>query len=324
MQQFACFFIACLAALMLPSAAYADSFPDKPVTLVVAFPPGGSSDVIARTLAAEMEEHLGQPMIVEYHPGAGGNIAAKFVARAPANGHTLLIGTSGPLATHAVLYRNLDYDPVKSFAPVIQVGQLPNLVMVHPSVPASDLKELVAYAQANPGKLSYASSGNGSASHLGGVLFSSKTGIDLLHVPYKGAAPALNDVLGGQISMSFTDVLAALPHVRVGKLKALGIASATRSSALPEVPTLAEQGLQGYEVSVFFGIVAPAGTPADRVKKLNRAFAEVLAVPKVKQQLAAQGLEPPPATTPDQLAKFIAAQMQLWAPVIRQSGAQID
>ncbi|NDZ14422.1 ABC transporter substrate-binding protein [Variovorax sp. WS11] len=324
MRRLATLLLACAAALPLLPAAHAADFPDKPVMLVVPFPPGGPTDAMARTLAAEMKDRLGQPMIVENRAGAGGNIGAEFVARAPADGQTLLFGTSGPLAINASLYRKIGYDPVKSFAPVIQVGHLPNILVVHPSVPAKDVKELIAYAKANPGKLSYASSGNGASSHLAGVLFNSMAGIDLQHIPYKGTGPALNDLLGGQVGMSFTDVLTALPYVKAGKLRALGMASAARSQALPEVPTIAEQGLKGYDVSVFFGIVAPAGTPADRVQKLNRAFAEVLASPKVKQQFAAQGLEPPPATTPEQLAKFIPAQMQMWATVVRQSGAQLD
>lgn len=324
MRLLATLFIACTAALPLLPAAQAADFPDKPVTLIVPFPPGGPTDAMARTLAAEMKERLGQPMIVENRAGAGGNIGAEFVARAPADGQTLLFGTSGPLAINASLYRRIGYDPVKSFAPVIQVGHLPNILVVHPSVPAKDVKELVAYAKANPGKLSYASSGNGASSHLAGVLFNSTAGVDLQHIPYKGTGPALNDLLGGQVSMSFTDVLTALPYVKAGKLRALGMASAARSQALPEVPTIAEQGLKGYDVSVFFGIVAPVGTPADRVKKLNRAFAEVLASPKVRQQFAAQGLEAAPATTPEQLARFISQQMQMWAMVVRQSGAQLD
>ena len=279
---------------------------------------------MARTLAAEMKDRLGQPMIVENRAGAGGNIGAEFVARAPADGQTLLFGTSGPLAINASLYRKIGYDPVKSFAPVIQVGHLPNILVVNPSVPANNVKELVAYAKANPGKLSYASSGNGASPHLAGVLFNSSARVDLQHIPYKGTGPALNDLLGGQVSMSFTDVLTALPYVKAGKLRALGITTAARSQALPDLPTVAEQGVPGYDVSVFFGIVAPAGTPADRIAKLNQAFVEVLATPKVKQLFAAQGLEPAPASTPEQLGKFIGVQMARWSAVVKQSGAQLD
>ena len=304
--------------------AHADTFPDKPVTLVVPFPPGGPTDAMARTLAAEMKDRLGQPMIVENRAGAGGNIGAEYVARATPDGQTLLFGPSGPLAINASLYRKVSYDPVKSFAPVIQVGHLPNILVVNPSVPAKNVKELVAYAKANPGKLSYASSGNGASSHLAGVLFNASAGVDLQHVPYKGTGPALNDLLGGQVSMSFTDVLTALPYVKAGRLRALGVTTAERSQALPDVPTVAEQGVPGYDVSVFFGIVAPAGTPPERVAKLNQAFIEVLDTPKVKQLFASQGLEPAPAHTPQQLGKFIQVQMGKWAGVVKQSGAQLD
>lgn len=312
------------AVAALPALAQTPSFPDKPVMLVVPFPPGGPTDAMARTLAAEMKNKLGQPVIVENRAGAGGNIGAEYVARAAADGQTLLFGTSGPLAINASLYRKVSYDPIKSFAPVIQIGHLPNILVVHPSVPAKDVKELIAYAKAQPGKLSYASSGNGASSHLAGVLFNEKAGVDLQHIPYKGTGPALNDLLGGQVSASFTDVLTALPYVKTGKLRALGIATATRSQALPELPTIAEQGVPGYDVSVFFGVVAPAGTPLDRIAKLNQAFVEVLASPKVKELFAAQGLESAPDHTPAQLAKFIAAQKAGWAAVVKASGAQLD
>ncbi|MFZ3119448.1 MAG: tripartite tricarboxylate transporter substrate binding protein [Variovorax sp.] len=315
-----------LAATALPlmPLVHADTFPDKPVTLVIPFPPGGPTDAMARTLAAEMKDRLGQPMIVENRAGAGGNIGAEYVARAAPDGQTLLFGTSGPLAINASLYRKINYDPVKSFAPVIQVGHLPNILVVNPAVPVKNVKELIAYAKANPGKLSYASSGNGASSHLAGVLFNASAGIDLQHIPYKGTGPALNDLLGGQVSMSFTDVLTALPYVKTGKLRALGVTTTERSQALPDVPTVAEQGVPGYDVSVFFGIVAPAGTPPDRIAKLNQAFVDVLDTPKVKQLFASQGLEPAPSSTPQQLGKFIQAQMAKWAGVVKQAGAQLD
>ncbi|MBO9651036.1 MAG: tripartite tricarboxylate transporter substrate binding protein [Variovorax sp.] len=316
--------VACAAVLPMVPSAHADSFPDKPLTLVVPFPPGGPTDAMARTLAAEIKDVIGQTMIVDNRGGAGGNIGAELVARAPADGYVLLFGTSGPLAINSSLYRKINYDPSKSFAPVIQVGHLPNILVVNPSVPVKNVKELIAYAKSNPGKLSYASSGNGASSHLAGVLFNSMAGVDLQHIPYKGTGPALTDLLGGQVSMSFTDVLTAMPYLKTGKLRALGVTTAQRSQALPDVPTLAEQGLKGYDVSVFFGIVAPAGTPPDRVKKLNEAFAKVLASPKVKQQFASQGLEPAPSTSPEALGKFIPEQMNMWASVVKQSGAQLD
>ncbi|MCW5234675.1 Bug family tripartite tricarboxylate transporter substrate binding protein [Verminephrobacter eiseniae] len=323
MQRRTTLLIACALALpLLP--AQADSLADRPITLVVPFPPGGPTDAMARTLAASMKDRLGQTMVVENRAGAGGNIGAEYVARAAADGQTLLFGTSGPLAINASLYRKIGYDPVKSFAPVIQVGHLPNILVVHPAVPVHNVKELLAYAKAHPGRLSYASSGNGASSHLAGVLFNASAGVQLQHIPYKGTGPALNDLLGGQVSMSFTDVLTAAPYVKAGRLRALGIATAARSQVLPDLPSIAEQGLAGYDVSVFFGIVAPAQTPPERVRQLNRAFAQVLAAPEVRQKFAAQGLEPAPASTPEQLGQFIPAQMALWSAVVRQSGAQLD
>jgi len=324
MRSFALTLAACAALLSTAPAAQAQAFPTKPVSLVVPFPPGGPTDAMARTLAAEMKDRLGQPMIVENRAGAGGNIGADHVARAEADGHTLLFGTSGPLAINSSLYRKINYDPVKSFAPVIQVGHLPNILVVHPSLPAKDVRELVAYAKANPGKLSYASSGNGASSHLAGVLFNSVAGTDIQHVPYKGTGPALNDLLGGQVQMTFTDILTAMPYVQTDKLRALGVATAARSQALPQIPAIAEQGYKGYDVSVFFGIVAPAGTPEDRIARLNKAFAEVLASPKVKEQFAKQGLESAPDTSPAQLGRFIVAETAKWKDVVKQSGAQLD
>jgi len=317
---------ACAASLLplLPAIAQAQDFPTKPVVLVIPFPPGGPTDAMARTLAAEMKTSLGQPVIVENRAGAGGNIGAEYVARSAPDGQTLLFGTSGPLAINSSLYRKIGYDQVKSFAPVIQVGHLPNILVVNPSVPAKNVQELVAYAKANPGKLSYASSGNGASSHLAGVMFNSIAGTDLQHVPYKGTGPALNDLLGGQVSMSFTDVLTALPYVKAGKLRALGVTTASRSQALPDVPTLAEQGIKGYDVSVFFGVVAPAGTPPATIDKLNKAFSQALASPKVKKIFSDQGLEAAADSSPQQLARFIASETDKWKGVVKQSGAQLD
>jgi len=294
------------------------------VRIIVPSAPGGTLDIMTRAMTQKLGDGLGQPVIVENRAGAGGNIGADFVARAPADGHTLLFGTSGPLAINASLYRKISYDPITSFTPVIQVGHLPNILVVNPSVPVKDVRELIAYAKANPGKLSYASSGNGASSHLAGVMFNGIAGTDLQHVPYKGTGPALNDLLGGQVSMSFTDVLTALPYVKAGKLRALGITTAQRSRALPDLPTLQEQGIKGYDVSVFFGVVAPAGTPPATVEKLNKAFAHALATPKVKQMFAAQGLEPAPDGTPQQLGRFIVTETAKWKDVVKSSGAQMD
>jgi tripartite-type tricarboxylate transporter receptor subunit TctC len=228
------------------------------------------------------------------------------------------------LAINVSLYRKISYDPIKSFSPVIQIGHLPNVLVVHPRIPAKNLKELIAHAKANPGALSYASSGNGASSHLAGVLFNLRAATDIQHVPYKGTGPALNDLLSGQVAMSFTDVLTALPHIKAGKLRVLGVTTATRSRVLPDVPSLQEQGLKDFDVSVFFGIVAPAGTPQDVVTRLNAAFATVLERPDVKQSLASQGLEPPPASTPAHLAVFMRREVAKWDSVIKSSGATVD
>lgn len=315
---------AALLSMAVPPSLAAEAFPSKPIMLVVPFPPGGPTDAMARTLAAGMSDRLGQTMIVENRAGAGGNIGAEYVARAQADGQTLLFGTSGPLAINSSLYRKIGYDQVKSFAPVILVGYLPNILVVNPAVPVRDVRELVAYAKAHPGQLSYASSGNGASSHLAGVLFNSMAGTDLQHIPYKGTGPALNDLLGNQVSMTFTDILTALPYIKAGKVRALGVATMVRSQALPDVPTIAEQGYPGYDVSVFFGIVAPAGTPADRVARLNAAFASVLASPRVRQLFAAQGLEAAPDTSPARLGRFIATETLKWKDVVHKSGAQLD
>ncbi|MGE0348665.1 Bug family tripartite tricarboxylate transporter substrate binding protein [Hydrogenophaga sp.] len=300
------------------------SFPEKPVTLVVPFAPGGPTDLMARTLANALRPALGQPVIVENKPGAGGNIGAELVARSPADGYTLLFGTSGPLAINSSLYKGLKYDPIQSFAPVIQIGHLPNVLVIHPSIPAQTAQQLIAHAKANPGRLSFASSGNGASSHLAGVMFNSRAGTQIQHVPYRGTGPALNDLIGGQVAMSFTDVLTALPHIQGGRLRVLGVTTASRSGALPEVPTLAEQGLKDFDVSVFFGIVAPSGTPQAVISRLNSAFAQVLQEPDVRKTLTAQGLEAPPATTPAQLASYMRSEHAKWDQVIKASGAQVD
>lgn len=306
-----------------PAQAQKD-FPTKPIMMVVTYPPGGPTDAMARTLAASLKNTLGQPVVVENRAGAGGNIGAEVVARAEPDGYTLMFGTSAPLAINVSLYRKINYDPVKSFAPVIQIGHLPNVLVVNPSVPVNNVRELVTYAKAHPGKLTYASSGNGASSHLAGVLFNNLAGTDLQHIPYKGTGPALNDLLGGQVSMTFTDVLTALPFIKSGKLRALGVTTRERSQALPDVPTVAEQGVPGFDVSVFFGVVAPAGTPKDVIARLNGAFAQALRQPEVRKTLQSQGLEFAPSTSPEQLGNFVKSEVSKWRAVVQKSGAQLD
>ncbi|SAI66431.1 putattive exported protein [Bordetella ansorpii] len=322
-------FLSALAAALVSAAAAplaqaAEAFPSKPLMLVVPYPPGGPTDAMARTLAAEISNFISQPMIVENRAGANGNIGAEYVARATPDGYTLMFGTSGPLAINSSLYSNLNYDPVKSYTPVVNVGYLPNILLVNPSVPAKTVPGLVAYSKSHPGKLTFASSGSGASSHLAGVMFNGIAGTDILHVPYKGTGPALTDLLGGHVTMSFTDVLTAKPYVENGRLRALGVTTAKRSQALPDVPTVAEQGYAGYDVSVFFGIVAPAGTPDDRVQVLNKAFVQALNSDKVKALFAAQGLESAADHSPQALGRFIAQEKAKWKTVVEKSGAQVN
>lgn len=318
--------IAALAgsAFAVPAAFAAEPFPSRVMTLVVPYATGGPTDAMARVLAQAISPVLGQTMIVENKAGAGANIGAQAVASAAPDGYTMLFGTSAPLGINLYLYPKLSYDPFKDFAPVIQIGYLPNVLVVHPSIPAKNVQELIAHAKANKGKLSFASSGSGASSHLAGEMFNLRAGTDILHVPYKGTGPALNDLVGGQVSMSFTDVLTALPFIQTGKLRVLGVTSIKRSRALPDVPTLAEQGLKDFDASVFFGIVVPAKTPKDVIARLNGGFKQVLEQPEIKERLAKQGLEPPASYTPEQLASYMRGEAKKWQEVIKVSGAKVD
>ena len=316
---------AAAAATPSASALAADAFPSaRPITLIVPFPPGGPTDAMARRLAEKLREPLKQNVIVENRSGAGGNIGSEYVASAKPDGYTLLFGTSGPLAINVSLYKRQGYNPETSFAPIIRLGHLPNILVVNPSVPATNAQELIAYAKKNPDKLSYASSGNGASSHLAGILFNKMAGTQIMHIPYKGTGPALNDLLGGQVSMSFTDILTALPYIKAGKLRAIGLASAQRSEALPDLPTLSEQGLGGYDVSVFFGIVAPKDTPADVVNTLNQAFKTALSDPTIKQTLRSQGIVEAQDQTPQGLAAFITTEVPKWRELITSANVSID
>jgi len=315
------------ATAVAPStpALAADAYPSaRPITLIVPFPPGGPTDAMARRLAEKLREPLKQNVIVENRSGAGGNIGSAYVASAKPDGYTLLFGTSGPLAINVSLYKRQGYNPETSFAPIIRLGHLPNILVVNPSVPVNNAQELIAYAKQHPDKLSYASSGNGASSHLAGILFNQMAGTQIMHIPYKGTGPALNDLLGGQVSMSFTDILTALPYIKAGKLRAIGLASAQRSDALPDLPTLSEQGLKGYDVSVFFGIVAPKGTPADVVDTLNQAFKTALADPGIKQTLHSQGIVEAQDQSPQGLSAFITTEVPKWRELIKSANVSID
>ena len=312
---------AMLAALPVQAQG---KYPERPIMFVVPFPPGGPTDAMGRILATELTKELGQSVVVENKAGAGGNIGADAVSRANPDGYTIMFGTSGPLAINHSLYKGLKYDPRTSFEPIVYVGYLPNILVVRPDLGANNVQELITKEKAKPGTLNYASSGNGASSHLAGVLFNGLAGTQLVHVPYKGTGPALNDLLAGQVDMTFTDMLTVMPYIKTGKVKALGVATAKRSSALPDIPTIAEQGVKGYDVSVFFGVVAPKGTPPDRIKVLNEAFVRALAAPKVKETFASQGLESAPDHSPAYLGQFIRKETDAWAKVVQQSGVRLD
>lgn len=313
-----------LMALAPLTASADDAYPSQMVKLVVPFPPGGPTDALARRLAQGVGETLQTQVIVENKAGAGGNIGSEYVASAKPDGYTILFGTSGPLAINTSLYKKQNYHPETSFEPVIKIGHLPNILVVHPSIQANNVQELIALAKQNPKTLTYASSGNGASSHLAGVLFNRMAGTDITHVPYRGTGPALNDLLGGQVSMAFTDILTALPHVSAGKLKPLGLASGQRSQALPELATIQEQGLDGYDVSVFFGIVAPAKTPDGIIAKLNKAFVTAMSKPEIQETLNKQGIVEAELKTPEELRGFIKDEVAKWEQVVTEANIQLD
>ena len=315
---------AAFAALVAaPFAGAQATYPTKPIRIVVPFPAGGTTDILARAAAQRLSETLGQPAVVDNRPGAGGNIGAELVAKAPPDGHTLLMGTVGTHAINASLYSKMPYDHVRDFAPIILVAGVPNVLVVHPSVPVGSVKELIAYAKANPGKLNFASSGSGTSIHLAGELFKTMAGVQMAHVPYKGSAPAVTDLLGGQVQLMFDNLPSALPHIKAGKLKALAVTSATRAAALPDVPTVAESGLAGFDATSWFGLLAPAGTPQPIIARLNSEVAKWLATAEAKEKMAGLGANTAGHST-DEFVRHIAAETTKWAKVVKESGAKVD
>lgn len=313
------------AALLIAAvpAAHAVEYPAKPVRIVIGFPPGGASDILIRFLGAKLGEGLGQPMVYDNRPGAGGNIAGEIVAKSPPDGYTLLMGNNAILATNVSLYRKIGFDPLRDFAPVALLATQPNILVVHPSLPVKSVKELIAFARARPGQLNYASSGSGLAAHLAGELFKTMTKTDLVHVPYKGAGPALLDTLTGQCQVMFATAVSVQPHLKTGRLRALAVTTAARSKNFPELPTVAEAGVPGFEASTWHGIVAPAGTPLPIVARLNSEINKVLQQPETRERLAAQGADAAGGTA-QQFGDFIRAEIPKWAKVIEASGARVD
>jgi tripartite-type tricarboxylate transporter receptor subunit TctC len=311
-----------IAGMLIPGLAAAQSYPEKGVVMVAPFPAGGSVDLVARAVAQQMSETWKQSVIVANRPGAGGNIGAETVARAAADGYTLLMGTTA-LASSPALYRRLGYDVTRDLAPVSLVVTMPNVLVVHPSLPARSVQELVALAKARPGALNSASAGIGSSNHLALVLFNTMAGVDIAHIPYKGAAPAVADLLGGHVAMTFVPIAAAVPPVRSGKLRALGITSAARSATIPGVPTLNEAGVQGYEATSWNALLAPGATPRDTVHRIHDALAETLRVPKVREILVSVGAEPV-GSSPEDFGRFLRKEMAKWGEVVRAAGLKAE
>jgi tripartite-type tricarboxylate transporter receptor subunit TctC len=309
--------------VVLPSEAAAQGYPSKPVRFIVPYPPGGPLDAVARVTAQKVSEAVKQPVIVDNKPGAGGNIGADIAAKSPADGYTILMGA---VATHAInpsLYASMPYNAVRDFMPVTQLASTPNILIVHPSIPASSVREFIAYAKANPGKLNFGSGSTGSAGHLAGELFKAMTGVEMTHVPYKGAAPAMQDLVGGQIQLMFDNLASALGQVRAGKVKGLAVTTAKRTPLAPDLPTIAESGLPGFDISTWFGVFVPAGTPRDVVDRLHAEFTRALAEPEVREKILNLGAEPV-GNRPEEFAAYIQREADKYARVIKASGAKAD
>ena len=323
MKQLARRAIAAVALTAAAGIAAAQAYPNKPIRVIVPYPPGGTSDILARALGPGMQAALGQPWVVENKPGATGNVGADLVAKSPADGHTLLLADIGSLAIAPSVVTTLPFDPVKDFAPVVMVAYSPHLLVVHPSVPAKDAKDLIALARSKPDSLNFAVSGMGGANHLAGIDFAQRAGIKWTYIPYKGGSQALTDIVGGQAQVMFNGALATYPFVKDGKLKALAVSSAKRFPTMPDIPTVAEMGMPGFETGSFQGIVAPAGTPPEIVARLHATVTQVLSTPEMKERLDKAGAELRPQSSA-QFGTFIRSEKDRWAKVVKESGAKFD
>jgi tripartite-type tricarboxylate transporter receptor subunit TctC len=312
-----------LVLALVAGPAFAQGYPAKPIRYVVPFQPGGTTDILGRLVAAHLQEAWKQPVVVDNRPGAGGAVGAEMTAKASPDGYTIMGGTISTHAINASVYDKLPYDPVKDFAPVTLLATQPNMLVVHPSVPAQNVRELIALLKASPDKYTYSTSGNGTSAHLSGELFKSMTGTRMQHVPYKGSPAAIADAVGGQVSMSFDNISTAYPQAKAGKLRALAVTTAKRSGLAPEVPTFAESGLPGYELGSWHGVFAPAGTPKDIVAKLNAEIVRGIQSAAVREKLAALGVEAV-GTSVDSFADFVRAEVPKWAKVVKESGAKAE
>ena len=310
-------------ALLFPLTLFGQAYPSKPIRLICPFPPAGAVDIASRATAHELTRILGQTVTVENKPGAGGNLGGAEAARSAPDGYTLFMTTSGIQAINPALYAKMPFDPNKDLSPVVPLVSLNNVLVLHPSVPAKSVKEVIALAKKEPGKWTYASSGNGTSIHMSGAMFTQMTGTDLLHIPYKGSGPAVTDLLGGQVNMMFDNIPSSLPHIKAGKLHALATTGAKRDPALPDLPTLAEAGIPGYESGVWFGLMVPAGTPRDIINRLNTAGVQATKSPEFIKRMTDLGYNLIPGS-PEDMAKSIAAELKRWGPIVKATGAKVD
>lgn len=312
-----------VAAASIATSVHAQGYPSKPVTLIVPFPPGSTTDLVGRILQDELGKAIGQTVVIENRGGAGGSVGTEAVARAAPDGYTLLMGTIGTHSINPAVYAKINYDPIKDFEPVIQFGTAPNVLVVNPDLPVKSVADLIAYIKANPGKVNYGSSGNGTSNHLSGAMFVARNGLNATHVPYKGGAEAITGLLRGDLQFMFYHYLPLLGHIKDGKLRAIANTNATRIAALPDVPVMKEAGMDDFEVSAWFGVWAPAKTPKEVVTKLNQAILKIINSPDVKAKLQAQGIDPV-AGSPEDLLKLNQAELARWAKAVQQAGAKLS
>jgi len=311
------------AALCAANVALAQSWPSKPLRMIVPFPPGGAVDILGRAISTKLSDALGQSVVVENRAGAGGAVGSEAAAKSAPDGYTFLMGSTSTISINPALVSKPTYDPERDFVPVSQVAFVPHMLVSSISVPATNLREFIAYAKANPGKLNYASAGSGTPHHIAGEMFKQLAGVDMIHVPYKGTGPAVNDLLAGQVAFMSVEILAALPHVRAGKLRALGVATPVRSEVAPEVPTVAEAGLPGFEVTAWYGVFAPAGTPPDALKRVGAEVGKAVAAADFRERLTNLGAAPV-GSTPEAFETFLKAENARWAKAVKASGAKLD
>jgi tripartite-type tricarboxylate transporter receptor subunit TctC len=310
------------AALLCSSPALADTWPSKPVRVVVAFTAGGTTDILARSIGQQLSDRLKQPFVIDNKPGAGGNVGTEMVARAPADGYTLIVNSVGPIAVNPTLYPKLPFNPLTDLVPIVQIADVPNVLVVHPSLPVKSLQEFVAYAKAHPGKLNCASTGIGTSAHLSCYILARRAGLEITHVPYKGA-DALRDLLAGRVHFMLATIPSVKQHIDAGGLRALAVSSVKRSRSLPDVPTVADSGFPGFETGSWFGFFGPKGTPAEVIEALNKQVNEIIALPAVEATLIKEGADPV-GGTPLQFAQFVQREFEKWRTVVRESGASAE